>query len=317
MEKHTEEVDLFYVVKKLKNLYHLFLLKFYETSKALWHNKWTLLVLVLIGVGAGQLYHTYEKKEYFVEMIIGNSAGSIHYIYESIRTLNENSSNEEFLVNNGFDEGISGKFRVAIEPILNFNDLVSNSEPNDRNIETFISRLDAEENVLRTEVFLEQYLNHRITIYSFNSDMKIISDIQKYLNNNPVFKEILNNANSEKESILEENVQSIIYINEFLKNMANEKGLKDELKVAENKLSIATIADIFQVKQSLLQKNVAIKDNLLKSKEIILIFNVPQFKEIDRFDKRVLIPLVALIIFFVNTLLKGLYLKGKKHASAA
>ena len=88
MEKHTEEVDLFYVLKKLKNVYLGWLARGYHAVQFL-KKYWIALAIMIVGGHfAGKFWQQSQRPKRQAVMIVQNNFGSSSYVYDAVEILN-------------------------------------------------------------------------------------------------------------------------------------------------------------------------------------------------------------------------------------
>jgi len=322
MEKHTEEVDLFYVLKKLKNVYLSWLARGYR-SVQFFKKYWILLTIMIVGgYLGGKFWQKSERPKRQAVMIVQNNFGSSSYVYEAIETLNTKCKqiDEEFLAQIGLNTESPEILEIEIEPVISVNDLLKVSEPNDRNIDTYISRIEIEEDLMVSEIFYPQYQYHKITLTTNTPKYEVFDKILDYLNSNQAFNDIKQVVVTETELRVARNNETIEAIDALFAEYSGQndrEGLKRSdiiMKIENNNLH-----QLVDKKTILIQENEDLKKELTKYGSVVFMVNNPKLvMTADFLDKKsVLIPLTLVVLFVGFFWLKGLYLKGKKYASAA
>jgi hypothetical protein len=81
---------------------------------------------------------------------------------------------------------------IEIEPVVSLTDLLDKSNNSDyRYLETFLENANYKDELLTSELFITEYIYHKILINTSSSaTKKDIDQILNYLNNNEVFNSI-------------------------------------------------------------------------------------------------------------------------------
>ena len=325
MEKHTEEVDLFYVVKKLKNVYLGWLARGYHAVQFL-KKYWIALAIMIVGGHfGGKFWQQSQRPKRQAVMIVQNNFGSSSYVYDAVEILNIKCKqiDEQFLKEVGLNTETPEILEIVIEPVVSVNDLLKVSEPNDRNIDTYISRIETEEDLMVSEIFYPQYHYHKITVTTNTPNAKVLDKILAYLNSNDNFNTIKEVVVAETDLRIERNNKTIELIDALF---AEYSGKNEAEAIVSNDLNIPTIRinntnlhQLVEKKTELIEENKELMAERTKYGSVVAVVNSPRLvMTSDFFDKKsTLIPVGLVVVFFGFFWLKGLYLKGKKHASAA
>ena len=144
-------------------------------------------------------------------IIVQNNFGSSSYVYNAVEVLNTKCKqiDEDFLKRFGFNAENPEIQDITIEPVVSVMDLLKISEPNDRNIDTYISKIEIEEDLMVSEIFYPQYRFHKITLRSNSKDPKVIDKIMAYLNANTTFNTIQEVVVTQTQLRVERNNQTI------------------------------------------------------------------------------------------------------------
>lgn len=321
MEKHTEEVDLFYVLKKLKNVYLSWLARGYH-SVQFFKKYWILLTIMIVGgYAGGKFWQRSERPKRQAVMIVQNNFGSSSYVYEAIETLNTKCKqiDEEFLAQIGLNTESPEILDIVIEPVISVNDLLKVSEPNDRNIDTYISRIEIEDDLMVSEIFYPQYQYHKITLTTNTPKYEVFDKVLDYLNSNKAFNDIKQVIVEETELRVARNNETIAAIDALFAEYSGQND-REALKRSDiiMKIENNNLHQLVDKKTTLIQENEDLKKELTKYGSVVFMVNNPKLvMTADFLDKKsVLIPLTLVVLFVGFFWLKGLYLKGKKYASA-
>ncbi len=325
MEKHTEEIDLFYVLKKLKNVYLGWLARGYHAVQFL-KKHWIVLAIIVVGGHfGGKFWQQSERPKRQAVMIVQNNFGSSSYVYNAIETLSIKCKqiDEAFLEQLGLNTETPEILDIVIEPVVSVNDLLKVSEPNDRNIDTYISRIEIEEDLMVSEIFYPQYHYHKITVTTNTPNTKVLDKILAYLNSNEKYNTIKEVVVAETDLRIERNNKTI----ELIDALFSEYSGKNEAEaLVTNDLNIPTIRinntnlhQLVEKKTELIAENEELMIERTKYGSVVAVVNNPKLVMTAEFmDKKgTIIPLGLLFLFFGFFWLKSLYLKGKKHATGA
>lgn len=325
MEKQTEEIDLFYVLKKLKNIYLGWLARGYHAVQFL-KKYWIALAIMIVGGHfGGKFWQQTQRPKRQAVMIVQNNFGSSSYVYDAVEILNIKCKqiDETFLEQLGLNTETPEILDIVIEPVVSVNDLLKVSEPNDRNIDTYISRIDIDEDLMVSEIFYPQYHYHKITVTTNTPNAKVLDKILAYLNSNENFNTIKEVVVAETNLRIERNNKTIELIDALF---AEYSGKNEAEAIVSNDLNIPTIRinntnlhQLVEKKTELIAENEELMTERTKYGSIVTVVNSPRLIMTSEFlDKKgTLIPLGLVLVFFGYFWLKSLYLKGKKHASEA
>ena len=322
MEKHNEEVDLFFVLKKLKNVYLGWLARGYRAAQFV-KRYWIILAIMIVGGHfGGQFWQQSQRPKRQAVMIVQNNFGSSSYVYNAIETLNVKCKqiDEEFLAQIGLNTETPEILDIVIEPVISVNDLLKVSEPNDRNIDTYISRIDIEEDLMVSEIFYPQYQYHKITVTTNSPKYEVFDKILDYLNSNEAFNKLKQVVVEETELRVARNDETIAAIDALFAEYSGQND-REALKRSDiiMKIENNNLHQLVDKKTQLIQENEELKKELTKYGSVVFMLNNPRLvMTADFLDKKSTIIPVTLVLLFVGFFwLKGLYLKGKEYDSAA
>ncbi|KRO67588.1 MAG: hypothetical protein ABR84_05905 [Cryomorphaceae bacterium BACL21 MAG-121220-bin10] len=319
MEKHSEEVDLFFVLKKLKNAYLGWLARLYRSAQFLKKHWIALAVIVIGGFFVGQFWQQSLRPKREAVIIVQNNFGSSSYVYNAVEVLNTKCKqiDEDFLKRFGFNAENPEIQDITIEPVVSVMDLLKISEPNDRNIDTYISKIEIEEDLMVSEIFYPQYRFHKITLRSNSKDPKVIDKIMAYLNANTTFNTIQEVVVTQTQLRVERNNQTIADIDALFQEYSG-KNDREALKHSEiiMKIENNNLHQLVEKKTELIKENEELLTELTKYNSVVTVINSPKlYMAADFLDKKkTLVPVALLLIFFGYFWMKRLYLKGKEFA---
>jgi hypothetical protein len=278
--------------------------------------------MIVGGYLGGKFWQKSERPKRQAVMIVQNNFGSSSYVYEAIETLNTKCKqiDEEFLAQIGLNTESPEILEIEIEPVISVNDLLKVSEPNDRNIDTYISRIEIEDDLMVSEIFYPQYQYHKITLTTNTPKYEVFDKILDYLNSNQAFNDIKQVVVTETELRVARNNETIEAIDALFAEYSGQND-REALKRSDiiMKIENNNLHQLVDKKTILIQENEDLKKELTKYGSVVFMVNNPKLvMTADFLDKKsVLIPLTLVVLFVGFFWLKGLYLKGKKYASAA
>ena len=324
MEKHTEEIDLFYVMKKLKNIYRGWLARGYHAVQFL-KKQWIILTIIIVGGHfAGKFLQQSLRQKYEAVIIMQNNFGSSSYVYDAINTLNLNCQKKDklFLDKLGLGNKEHELIEIRIEPIISMRDLLETTSEDNRNLATYTTLLDSEDDLMSSEVFHSNYQYHRVIVKTFANNEATINNIIDYLNNNDAFNAIKDVVRSETQLTINRNNKTIDLIDDLLVEYSGRKDEPLSKIVGTDFPSVKinnSLHELISKKIGLMSRNEYLLTELTKYDSIVAVVNSPKLVKTNEFlDKKgTLIPLGLVLLFFGYFWLKSLYLKGKKHATGA
>lgn len=325
MEKHTEEVDLFYVLKKLKNVYLDLLARGYHAVQFLKKYWISLAIMIVVGHFTGKFWQQSQRPKHQAVMIVQNNFGSSSYVYDAVKIMSIKCKqiDRKFLDQVGLNAETPEILEIVIEPIVSVSDLLKVSEPNDRNINTYISHIDIDEGLMVSEVFYPQYHYHKITVTTNTPDERVLDRILAYLNSNENFNTIKEVVVSETDLRIERNNKTIELIDALFEEYSskNEAGaiLPNDLNIPTIRVNNTNLDQLVEKKTQLIVENEELMIERTKYGSIVSVVNNPRLVMTSEFldKKSTLIPISLVLVFFGFFWLKGLYIRGKKHALVA
>lgn len=319
MANKNEEIDLFYVFDKIRDFYHGMLANFYRFVQFLKKYWWILLIIIVGGYFAGQFWQRSLRPMKEAVLIVQNNFGSTNYVYNAIEILNIKSKQEDeaFLKQYGFNPEEPEIKEVTIEPVVSVMDLLEKSEPNDRNIDTYMSRIDFEEEILLSEIFYPEYHYHKIIIQTESRDAKLMDKVMAYLNSNEKFNKIQEVMYAETQLRIQRNDTTIAKIDALMDEYSgkNDRDIRPS-EVYNKTIENNNMHHLLEKKTDLIKENEYLKTELTKYDQVVTVINNPRLAVTSKFldKKRYLIPIGLLFLFTAYFVLKGWYQKGKKYS---
>lgn len=318
-QNNSEEIDLGNVFNKIKDITNKILVRVYHGILFLFRHWWKLLILVIIGGLIGHFLSKNEKTNKEAVLIVQNNFDSTDYVYVAVNQLNQKLKERDtvFLKEEGFRTDTIVIRSIEIEPIVNLIDLLDKSNNSDlRYVETFIENANYKDELLTSELFMHEYLFHKILINTSSSaSKKDIEQILKYLNNNEVFNSIKDIVNEESKVLIEQHKETVASINKILESQVNQRSKENESK--ELLVSMGTdYTDLYQLvysKNSTLSKIVEIETELTKYDNVVSLINKPVLVDAKEAfgNKKLLFALLFPFLYISFFIVRKVFIKLK------
>lgn len=319
MANKNEEIDLFYVFDKIRDIYHGLLANFYKFVQFLKRYWIILLVLSVGGYVAGMLWQSFNIPKKEATIIVQVNFDSANYVYDAIDLLSKKSYNGDslFLAKAGIDPDVTRILSLEIKPIVNVIELMEKRLPSDRNLDVFISQIeDEEEDLLTSEVFYPEYIYHKIIVQAQTEDEALIDKILNYLNDNEKFNQIKAIQVAQTELNIQQYEKTILSIDAILDangKVDNEVRGQDDIYI--NTSQNTDLPVLAQIKRQFMEEVKLLKTELTKYDNVVTVLNEPNlYLTKDFFDnKKILLPTFLLFFFFAWIILNSLYKKGRAY----
>tara|TARA_B100000900_G_scaffold235403_1_gene199849 strand:- start:1228 stop:2202 length:975 start_codon:yes stop_codon:yes gene_type:complete len=309
--KENEELDIIVLIEKIKlTLLSLFLQIYRRLKKFL--SAWKqLLAVIFVGVLIGYFLTDNDKplsKEATLLVKINFDAGN--YVYDTVDLINLKISSDdtdfftqEIKLND--DETID---EVSVSPVIDIKDIMA-KDIQANEIRALFENLEYEDGFSVTEGFKSDYDYHFIKVsVSNNSSIETINKIIDYFNNNPLFAELKERNLQRISSIIADNEQTIKQIDNLLEYYTTQKTPSNSQLYIDNKNLRPN--ELIKTKITLQSENQELKRESLTSKETVMTINEANVlieNNSIASNKMVYYPLLFLLIYFIVSVLIGLY----------
>lgn len=315
----SEEVDLFFIYKKLKATYTNWLLGLHRFITKFWY----VIVLVLVVSYLLGLYLEKNKEvDKEIHMIVQINFDAADYVYDGVFQLRkkivEGDARTLAELKNYHDDLFKIQ-KIEITPIVDVKDLDNNMDPNNRNVDTFLEQSKYEEDLLLSDMFISQYKLHKIVITASSGVNSSVSEaILQFINNNKEYIEIVNLGVKNIETQIAETYESVEEIDNLMKAYASVLAEEQNSgQIYVNTSSNVNLHFLIQEKTSLLQKVQETEADLVRAKKgIITLVNRPMVIKASSFLNRtsILFPVIFFFFFVVIVYLVGLFKRlGEKN----
>ena len=309
--KEIEELDIIVLIEKIKLMLLSILLQIFRRSKNFLSEWKRLLAVILAGVLLGYFLTDNDKpssKEATVLVKINFDAGN--YVYDTVDLINLKISSEdtdfftqEIKLNE--DETID---EVSISPVIDIKDIMA-KDIQANEIRALFENLEYEDGFSVTEGFKSDYDYHFIKVnVSNNSSIETINKVIDYFNNNPLFAELKERNLQRISSIISDNEQTIKQIDKLLEYYTTETSANNSQLYIDNKNLRPN--ELIKTKITLQSENQELKRESLTSKETVITINESNVLIENNSlasNKMVYYPLLFLLIYFIVSVLIGLY----------
>ena len=309
--KETEELDIIVLIEKIKLILLSLFLQIYRRLKKFLSAWKQLLAVIFVGVLIGYFLTDNDKplsKEATLLVKINFDAGN--YVYDTVDLINLKISSDdtdfftqEIKLND--DETID---EISVSPVIDIKDIMA-KDIQANEIRALFENLEYEDGFSVTEGFKSDYDYHFIKVsVSNNSSIETINKIIDYFNNNPLFAELKERNLQRISSIIADNEQTIKQIDNLLEYYTTQKTPSNSQLYIDNKNLRPN--ELIKTKITLQSENQELKRESLTSKETVMTINEANVlieNNSIASNKMVYYPLLFLLIYFIVSVLIGLY----------
>ena len=309
--KENEELDIIVLIEKIKLMLLSVSLQIFRRSKKFLLAWKQLSAVIFIGILAG--YFTTDdnqpnSKEANVLVKINFDAGN--YVYDAVDLINLkiSSDDEDFFsqeIKLNIDESID---EISISPVIDIKDIMA-KDIQANEIRVLFENLEYEDGFSVSEGFKSDYDYHFIKVnVSNNSTIETVNKIIDYFNNNPLFAELKERNIQRISSIIFDNEQTIKQIDKLLDFYSSDNKINSSQLYIDNKDLRPN--ELIKTKISLQNENQDLKRESLTSKETVITINETNVLIENNSltsNKMVYYPLLFVFIYFVCSILFGLY----------
>ena len=309
--KENEELDIIVLIEKIKLMLLSVSLQIFRRSKKFLLAWKQLSAVIFIGILAG--YFTTDdnqpnSKEANVLVKINFDAGN--YVYDAVDLINLKISSDDadFFsqeIKLNIDESID---EISISPVIDIKDIMA-KDIQANEIRVLFENLEYEDGFSVSEGFKSDYDYHFIKVnVSNNSTIETVNKIIDYFNNNPLFAELKERNIQRISSIIFDNEQTIKQIDKLLDFYSSDNKINSSQLYIDNKDLRPN--ELFKTKIDLQNENQDLKRESLTSKETVITINETNVLIENNSltsNKMVYYPLLFVFIYFVCSILFGLY----------
>lgn len=309
--KENEELDIIVFIEKIKLMLLSVSLQIFRRSKKFLLAWKQLSAVIFIGILAG--YFTTDdnqpnSKEANVLVKINFDAGN--YVYDAVDLINLKISSDDadFFsqeIKLNIDESVD---EISISPVIDIKDIMA-KDIQANEIRVLFENLEYEDGFSVSEGFKSDYDYHFIKVnVSNNSTIETVNKIIDYFNNNPLFAELKERNIQRISSIIFDNEQTIKQIDKLLDFYSSDNKINSSQLYIDNKDLRPN--ELIKTKIDLQNENQDLKRESLTSKETVITINETNVLIENNSlisNKMVYYPLLFVFIYFVCSILFGLY----------
>lgn len=309
--KENEELDIIVLIEKIKLMLLSVSLQIFRRSKKFLLAWKQLSAVIFLGILAG--YFTTDdnqpnSKEANVLVKINFDAGN--YVYDAVDLINLkiSSDDEDFFsqeIKLNIDESVD---EISISPVIDIKDIMA-KDIQANEIRVLFENLEYEDGFSVSEGFKSDYDYHFIKVnVSNNSTIETVNKIIDYFNNNPLFAELKERNIQRISSIIFDNEQTIKQIDKLLDFYSSDNKINSSQLYIDNKDLRPN--ELIKTKIDLQNENQDLKRESLTSKETVITINETNVLIENNSltsNKMVYYPLLFVFIYFVCSILFGLY----------
>jgi len=233
-----------------------------------------------------------------------------NYVYDAVDLINLkiSSDDEDFFsqeIKLNIDESID---EISISPVIDIKDIMA-KDIQANEIRVLFENLEYEDGFSVSEGFKSDYDYHFIKVnVSNNSTIETVNKIIDYFNNNPLFAELKERNIERISSIIFDNEQTIKQIDKLLDFYSSDNKINSSQLYIDNKDLRPN--ELIKTKIDLQNENQDLKRESLTSKETVITINETNVLIENNSltsNKMVYYPLLFVFIYFVCSILFGLY----------
>ena len=223
-QEHHDEVDLVYVIKKIKEIIKGWIVLLFKALGFMLKYWWVILLLIIIGFGLGW-YKVKDQVPSRKSTVIARINYDLQpYVQNAIELHNskQRAYDSIFLSKNGFSPWNPEVKEVLIEPIIDFKDVLDDYQINERSLDMLLNRMEFTEEMPLSDVLVNEYDYFKFDIslsgYAKPEDVQKLFD---YLNNDPRLVEYKTAAAKNMSDQIAHNNKSLALIDGVFESYLN------------------------------------------------------------------------------------------------
>lgn len=300
-QSNHEEVDLVYVIKKIKELIKSWIVLLFKAIDFAIKYWWVIILLIILGLGLGYFAQQNAAQTKNAKMVVRVNFDSGDYVYNSVDMMNAKvrDLDSTFFVNNGIKNYFAIK-DVAIKPIERLKDVVDSYEPSNRNIEVVLKNLEFEEENSINNYMASDYKYHELTVkLSPLGNEKEVAEVVNYFNKNELIQEMKHSAIANTKEKLARNRNTLDQIDKIMESYI----LKDASVLKENQVYIdqgLNFDRILTAKADIQKENDVLVEELVVSKDAVVVIGDISITNVEKrlLDKKMIVyPILFTFLF--------------------
>tara|TARA_R100000935_G_scaffold36196_1_gene56923 strand:+ start:19904 stop:20878 length:975 start_codon:yes stop_codon:yes gene_type:complete len=312
-QEHNDEVDLVYVIKKIKEIikgWVVLLFKAISFALKFW---FVILALIIIGFGLGY-YQIKDSKPARKATVIARVNYDLQpYVMTALDLYNSKSATKDstFFTNLGFNRWNPQIKTVEALPIVDFKDILEEYQINERGLEMIVRYMEFDEEESLTDV-LERKYNYFEFDFSLTSSATP-ADVEKffdYINNDPQLAPFKQEALKNMDEQIAHNTTSLDLIDGVMRSYAITKEGAATTNNANSPFDLNSLS-LLEFKLIIQDRNEKLKNEKVLSDEILKPVHEIRTRDAQgRFlqKKHIIYPFVLVFIFFLLAYIRYVYL---------
>ncbi|PCJ97719.1 MAG: hypothetical protein COA50_04570 [Flavobacteriaceae bacterium] len=320
----SDEIDLGQLFKLIGRGFDTVFTGFLRVFLYLKKNLVVLLILGIIGLGAGYGLGKIIERLKKTEVIVNPNFESKDYLYGVVKELQSKIKGKDTTFYNalGIDLDAVRGFKIEVAPVQEVDDKLDLGE--DLKYLEFLGDHLKDDNsikqVVKNAVISSSYVNHKITFYYKNADFgqDAAIKIMRHINENLHFNELKEIYLKNSAERIAENIVLMKQIDVLIENYSKALGNKSEQPEGDGMVMLGgeqglNIPSLFNLKNTLIQSTATNKLAIKHQQDTIQILNFGLSQEIEKnfFNHGLfLIPFILIGLFFVWSFIKFLNKKS-------
>lgn len=302
-QNNVEEIDLAYIIRKIKNLFFFIGKSIFRFIQFLFKNALILGSLILIGCVSGYFMDQNKPTIYKTEIIVTPNFNSTDYLYGRIKNI------QDYIV---LHPSLKNVTSAEIKPIPNVYEFLAD---NYRNLEFARFLTENKIDLMKVTEGSEAekiYRYHVLTVYSKEKTDTTVNELLRLLNSDTYFLErqkIEHKNKLSKRALSEKTILNIDRIFEKMGNSDNEIFNSKEFKIQ----SYSDLNNLLETKERLLKEINKIDIELMEQTKIIYDSSRLTEKNDRQNHYLILFPIILIAGFFSFIIARNFYLFYKTN----
>lgn len=304
MENNTDEIDLVYVIRKLKRIVNHWIALLFKALDYTLKYKYLILFLIITGIVLGYLKNERSDNPQKAKLLVRVNYEMPNHVFNAIDVLNAKIRDRDsvFLNSIGISPNNPEIKSVEMNPVVNFNDILEKVEMNDRNLDMLLRNVDFEgEEIPLSDLFIPEYNFFTLNItLTEKASKKNVDALLNYINNQNNLKKYTDESRKNLKAIIDHNTKSLEQIDDILSSYVaidTSKPLEYLLFVDKD----LNLSGLFGEKIKIQKENQKLKNEYLLSDEIVAPIGAIVLTVAERgfMAKKMLIYPIFLVMLFM------------------
>lgn len=317
-QNNVDEIDLGAVFGLFKNAFNKLLVQVFKVIRFIIKNWIVVVILTIIGVGLGGYSDYNSKPNQEAKALIKINFDAVKYVYNEIDLLNSKFKLEDtiFLKEAGFRTDSLEIKELILTPNVSLKDIAEGGKKN-KDLIQILDNFDlSEEDLQLSDPFISEYKHHTLEFkLSSNGSKETIEKVIDYINDNKILGEIKIATIENIKYRIDNNLKIIEQIDDVIETFQSGESLispSSQIYVVDKNFSIS---EVFTSKVVLQQQTEELKNDLIYSKDIVVVINRPYLVDVDwgiLGKKTVIYPLFLVLAFLLLSFVRNGYNRLKE-----